>query len=226
MYFSRITMNNRAQFSSGFWKLFRDPYTLHKSIWGIFGDKADRKRDFLYRYDLIDGRPLMYSVSDRLPDQGIASWDIETKTYNPQIKSGMVLSFMLRANPIRTKRDAKRKQYRHDVVMDAKKQLKAHNSTEGRSKTLAGLMQEEGFKWLSARAEKNGFAINQDQIRVESYRQHHFIKNKGKRQINISTLDFIGLLTVIEPDLFLGTLYNGIGPAKGFGCGMMMIKRI
>jgi len=126
-------------------KVFRDPYTLHKSIWEIFGDKADRERVFLYRYDLIDGRPLMYSVFDRLPDRGIAAWDIETKMYNPQIKSGMALSF---------------------------------------------------------------------------------IKGKGKRQINISTLDFISLLTVIDPELFLGTLYNGIGPAKGFGCGMMMIKRI
>ena len=226
MYFSRITLNNRAQFSSGFWKVFRDPYTLHKSIWKIFGDKADRKRDFLYRYDLIDGRPLMYSVSDRLPEKEIDLWNTESKIYNPQIKAGMALSFILRANPIRTKRDEKGKQHRHDVVMEEKKQIKGYDSSGGVKKTLALLMQEEGSKWISARTEKNGFAIKPDQIRVESYRQHRFIKGKGKKQINISTLDFIGLLTVNDPELFLGTLYNGIGPAKGFGCGMMMIKRI
>ena len=41
-----------------------------------------------------------------------------------------------------------------------------------------------------------------------------------------STLDFSGLLTVTAPEKFLSALYGGIGPAKGFGCGLLLVKRV
>ena len=77
-----------------------------------------------------------------------------------------------------------------------------------------------------ARAEKYGFAINLDQIRADGYRQHRFFKKRGSRPVQFSTLEFNGTLTVIKPDVFMTALYKGIGPAKAFGCGMLLVKLI
>ncbi len=52
------------------------------------------------------------------------------------------------------------------------------------------------------------------------------MKRNGGKQVSLSTLEFNGVLTVADPKLFLETLYEGIGPAKGFGCGLMLVRRI
>jgi CRISPR system Cascade subunit CasE len=59
---------------------------------------------------------------------------------------------------------------------------------------------------------------------VDGYIQHRFVKPKKKQMVQISTLDFTGLLTVTDPERFTTALFNGIGPAKGFGCGLMMVR--
>ncbi len=35
-----------------------------------------------------------------------------------------------------------------------------------------------------------------------------------------------GVLQVLDPTLMLSLLENGIGPAKAFGCGMMLVRRV
>ena len=226
MYFSRIILQEDAQNAPDFWRVFRDPYSLHQSVWRLFADHADRKRDFIYRLDQEGKRPLIYTVSERKPDMSLGLWHIETKEYEPKIRTDMQLAFMLRVNPVRTKRDENGKQHRHDVVMEAKTRLKEQSTKQNERNPLATLVQEEGCKWLMARAEKHGFATNPIKIRADGYQQHRFFKRKGSRSIQFSTLDFNGILTVVDPEVFVETLYKGIGPAKGFGCGMMMVKRI
>lgn len=226
MYFSRIVLREDAPRSSEFWQAFCDPYTLHQSVWRLFGDYAERKRDFLYRLEQCGKKPLIYTVSARKPDMSLGIWNIESKEYKPRIKSGMQLAFMLRANPVRTKRDEKGKHHRHDVIMEAKTLLAQQQVDKSDSMPLATLVQKEAGKWLSSRAEKYGFAVNCDYVRADGYRQHRFFPTKGNRQIAFSTVDYNGILTVISPEHFVETLYGGIGPAKGFGCGMMMIKKV
>ena len=46
------------------------------------------------------------------------------------------------------------------------------------------------------------------------------------RPDTFNLLDFEGVLTVVEPGLFIDALNIGIGSAKAFGCGLMMVKRI
>ena len=233
MYFSRISLKEDAQGSSDFWRVFRSPYTLHQSIWQMFSDYADRKRDFLYRLDQNGKRPLIYTVSVREPDKSMELWHIESKPYEPKIRAGIQLAFMLRANPICTKRDEQGKQHRHDVVMEAKTHLREQNGCKpyvphrcGDEPPLATLVQEEGNKWLLARTEEKGFTVNSDHIRADGYQQHRFFKGKGNKPINFSTLEFNGILTVVSPESFVKTLYEGIGPAKSFGCGLMMVKKV
>ncbi len=219
MYFSKVKIKENAKGSLDFYELFRHDYRLHQSIWQFFADHPDRQRDFLYRIEQDSNLPVIYIVSARKPDANLSLWDVECKEYDPKLKEGMHLAFALRVNPICTKRDENNKQHRHDVIMEAKTCLKR----EGQAiKSLAVLVQEEGSKWLAVRSERYGFTINSNLIRVDGYQQHRFFKGKG----NFSTVDFNGVLTVTEPELFMEILYKGIGPAKAFGCGLMMVKRI
>lgn len=231
MYFSRISLKENAQRSSDFWRVFRTPYTLHQSVWRLFADHANRRRDFLYRLDRDGRRPLIYTVSAREPDINQELWHIEPKPYAPKIQAGMQLAFMLRVNPIRAKRDEKGKQHRHDVVMEAKTRLREQSIQHvphdcgDEPKSLAAIVQEEGSNWLLARTENCGLDINPDHIRVDGYQQHRVFKGKANKPITFSTLDINGILTVTDPGRFTEVLFKGIGPAKGFGCGMLMIRR-
>ena len=222
MYFSRISLQDDAQRTLDFWRVFQNPYILHQSIWKLFGDHADRKRDFLYRLEQNKSRPMIYAVSAREPSGTRDLWRVETKGYEPKINPGARLAFMLRANPIRAKRDEENKQHRHDVVMEAKTRQKE----QGEKKLIPQIIQEEGLNWLSSRAEKCGFIVKPEDVRADGYQQHRFVKGKGGKQVSLSTLEFNGALTVADPKLFLETLYEGIGPAKGFGCGLMLVRRI
>ena len=60
---------------------------------------------------------------------------------------------------------------------------------------------------------------------MDGYRTHT-VRRRGRAPICFSTLDFSGLLTVTAPEKFLSALYGGIGPAKGFGCGLLLVKRV
>jgi len=63
-------------------------------------------------------------------------------------------------------------------------------------------------------------------VRVDGYQQQSGRKKSSNKAIRHSTLDFTGTLSVVEPEKFIQALYKGIGPAKAFGCGLMLVRRI
>jgi len=226
MYMSRIRLRSDAAKNKEFWKSLGNDYQIHRSIWSLFADGNDRERDFLYRREDGSDLPTFYCVSARKPEEHTNLWEIETKSYEPIVNSNQILSFVLCANPINTKRDVEGKQHRNDVIMEAKTQLKKERTPIDKWPSNAELVQSESFKWLNKRAEKLGFVINEGEIRADGYRQQQFYKQRGKNYVNISTVDFTGILTVTDPERFKNTLYQGIGHSKGFGCGLLMVKRL
>ncbi|OGW78265.1 MAG: type I-E CRISPR-associated protein Cas6/Cse3/CasE [Omnitrophica bacterium GWA2_52_8] len=141
--------------------------------------------------------------------------------------------FDLRANPVVTNKAGEKKR-RNDVVMNRKKQLLSEKgfqrwsdwSDSDPAKPLPyDLVQNVCTHWLTARAERAGFAlVNEDKnrttIRVDGYSQKHAFK----KDIRFSTVDFSGILEVTDTKLFRQTLFSGIGPAKAFGCGLMLVR--
>jgi len=221
MFISKVKLRRDAKYGREFWNHIGGAYKLHSLVWDMFTDGPERDRDFIYRQDLVEGLPAFYCVSAREPCDRCNVWHIQTKPYAPVIKKGQQLSFMLRANPIRTKRDEQKKQHRHDVVMEAKTLLKQRQEAYP---PLPEIVQSTGFVWLAMKGESAGFSIHEGEVRADGYTQHRFIKPKGKHPVTLSTIEFIGLLTVTDPDLFIPALYQGIGPAKGFGCGLLMVR--
>ena len=51
------------------------------------------------------------------------------------------------------------------------------------------------------------------------------IPRPDARAVIFSTLTFQGVLTVEDPAQFLAAVLRGFGSAKGFGCGLMLIRR-
>jgi CRISPR system Cascade subunit CasE len=49
---------------------------------------------------------------------------------------------------------------------------------------------------------------------------------RGNRGGKITAVTFEGVLNVLDPAALVLLLQNGIGPAKAFGCGLMLVRRI
>ena len=221
MFFSRVRLREGAREKMEFGDPAENAYLLHSRVWDLFADAPDRKRDFIYRQDPAPGL-VIFCVSDRMPNDQNGIWQVESKPYAPVVETGQRFSFVLRANPIRAKRDENHRQHRHDVVMELKRRLREKGALPRES----GIAAQAGYEWLAQKGRSNGFGIHAGEVRVDGYRMQRFRKTGEDREIRISTLDFTGLLTVTDPDVFVRALFSGIGPAKGFGCGMLMIRRV
>lgn len=201
-------------------------YREHQHLWRLFDIDPDAERDFLFRREQpAGGFPRFYLLSAREPRHNDNVWQIETKAYRPAIRTGQHLAFSLRVNPVVTRRNAEGRQVRHDVVMDLKHRTGFNKLPVNERPLLNELIQQAGLEWLQKRAATHGFSISSDNILVEGYQQHRAAKKGGKNPIRYSTLDFTGLLTVTEAGLFQQTLTKGMGSAKAFGCGLLLVRR-
>lgn len=218
MYFSRVTLNRAAEPTRLAAVARADAYRAHQYLWELFPGDPEHKRDFLFRRNDHGAWPEFYLVSARLPEDWDGAWRIQHKAYQPQIAAGERLAFQLRANPVVT-RSGEGGRKRHDVIMDAKRRLDA-----AQRPPLAALVQSEGFAWLDRRAADHGFALREAEVQVDGYQRHELLRRGGR--VRFSSVDFTGLLTVTDPERFRDALYRGIGPAKGFGCGLLLVRRL
>jgi CRISPR system Cascade subunit CasE len=218
-------------------------HAAHRLVWSAFAGDPDKKRDFLFR-EMEQGkgssaaRSSFLVLSREPPAADHPLLKIESKTFAPELKKGDRLGFSLRANPTRQtggKADG-RKAIRRDVVMDALKNLKDLPESD-RKASRPGLIMQEGYRWLSQRAERSGFRLlaeappdihdDEDEghalLRIDGYEQLHFARLG--RNGRISVLEFDGLLEVTDPTVLLATIASGFGRARAFGCGLMLIRR-
>ena len=146
------------------------------------------------------------------------------------IREGQHLRFSLRANPVITRwvegKDGAKIHKRHDVVMDRKMRMSEAGIPRNEWPEPQQIVLDEGVRWLSARSNDYGFVVSPDEVVAEGYIQQKFMKKKGKHLISISTMDFDGILEVIDPEKMHQTLMEGIGPSKGFGCGLLLVKPV
>lgn len=202
------------------------PYGQHQALWKLFKvDVAARngRVEFLFRSDERNALPVFYLLSRRKPMNAEGIWRIEYKPFRPNIRVGDRLGFKLRVNPIFSKSTGKNQRgKRHDMVMDAKRRMGWKEMPLEQRPVLSHLVQEAGGKWLRARAHGLGVEID-DNLRVDG---HRVWRRQGGKGIDLATLDFEGSLSVIDPECFCCALFEGIGPAKAFGCGLMLVRRI
>lgn len=254
MYFSRITLTkDPTRATQSIHALLRDDaYKHHQFLWRFFPNRPDDHRDFLFRF--VENEKHFYLLSPYQPTAPDVGWNIEIKEYKPKITQGMRLSFELRANPVvpaksdrsedekkawlknRSERNRKekpptKKRLKHDAIMHAKRQLMDQYGVRRWGDLpnevrppLYEFVSQIGKRWLENTGKRLGFDIEPESFQANSYLQH-CLKRKEKL-ICYSTLDFSGILSVTDPKKFEeDALFKGIGPAKAFGCGLMLIRR-
>lgn len=241
MYFSVITPEEHLLRQAAH-ELAQSSYAEHQWLWKFFPSSADQTRDFIFRRHELEQMPRFYVVSQRSPTAFSEAWQVQSRVYDPQLQEGQRLSFQLHANPVITKKNGNRKSQRHDVVMQAKKQLLAEHGLskdakwadwkdESNKPLLYELVQQHCTEWLDGVAKRNGFEIAltdeevpQRKLQVDAYEQSK--ASKRDHNIRFSAVDFSGELLVINPELFQQALFNGLGHAKAFGCGLLLVRRI
>ncbi len=208
-------------------KRFYDAYSLHQFIWSLASENKSQKRNFLYRveYDEFQKIKHIYVLASTCIK---AQDNIQIKTsskFQPQLHKGDPLFFKLRANPIiKRKIDGQAKEY--SVVMDMKHQFEKSGKNYLDQYSLSGLIHEAGSKWLMRKgADNHGFRIEPSELRIDNFREFS-VSSPGKNKYKLRTLDFEGILTIIDPVSFVNALFSGVGSAKSFGCGLMLVKRI
>lgn len=242
MYFSRVRVDTEALDRNALFRLLQgDAYANHQLLWRLFPEAETRP--FLFRQELerdamngdaVEGEtgartdqhrglPLFYVLSDIEPQPVPGLLQCTTKPFQPVLQAGQCLAFHLRANPTVAKREEQRKNARrHDVLMDAKAAARREGTTD--SAVIRERMDDAGRAWLmdEQRAARCGYAL-ETEPQVSRYQQH--VHRRKGREIRFSSLDYEGLLTVTDPELFHATLTSGIGHSRAFGCGLWLVRR-
>lgn len=195
-----------------------------------------------------EAAPLSYYVvsnSAPRPVPGLLLLPREPKNYDPLLRAGDAVRFELRANPTvsRHKPGASsadgartRAAYAvHDVLMEAKASYvrTLSNGTSRRTRSeleeQSEAMQKAATNWLVQRCAQWGLSIEpsqQEQLFVEGYTQHRLKRGSKASDICFSSVDFTGVAQVTDPELLRTALLEGVGRKRGFGCGLLLVRRL
>ena len=231
-YLTRATLNLRAS-SGGLAALLcpRDADTAldmhHRLIWSLF-PPGGCQRDFLWR---ATRRTEFLVLSQRRPCRNELFEPLEVKTFTPDLDVGDRLRFTLRVNATkhRLARPTGRTGpagHRTDIVTDALLTLREHSRhVDGRGRVpdteRCATEKAVAMQWLARQGEKSGFAV--ESVDVESWLRRHLRRPRG-RDATIGILNLTGIVRVMEVESFTTRLRNGLGRARAFGCGLMLIR--
>ena len=197
-----------------------DAYDWHQHVWDAFsqldGARNDRlaegqKRHFLTRLDEKDGGYQMLILSPTKPQRPDWSPDYEanwrTKPVAESFLEHASYRFSLRANPTKklTPKGADGKRH-------------------GQGQRVAVRGFAELAIWMARKATAAGFTIEPRTLRITGRGLYHFTKEKERRFGTLNVVDFDGALRVTDRAALKAAFQNGIGSAKAFGCGLLVLQ--
>lgn len=184
----------------------------HALIWSLFEQQPRGERCFLYREE-APGRFMI--VSTVPPEDSSGLWDLEVKPYEPELEEGDELEFILRVNPAVTVKDGDRMR-RTDVVMKSKYEMapgQARRSIDKRE-----ILEE----WFAPRLAQRGASL--ERLDLTGWRVDDRARAGGRAHTR-AVADLAGGLRVNDPIAFTDLLFDGIGKARAYGCGLMLVRR-
>jgi CRISPR system Cascade subunit CasE len=181
-----------------------DNYAWHQILWLAFPGRNDGKRDFLTRVDRRDQffEAFILSPSEPTP-QTWGRW--QSKQVAPSFLEHSRYRFSLRANPTV-------KRVVHDDNGIRKK--------NGRRTAICDL--EELKAWLTTKGASGGFSIETVDC-DPPVRESFFRKNSRGTHVRV---DFQGVLAVTDRKRFQDVFQQGIGAARAFGFGLLLLQPI
>jgi CRISPR system Cascade subunit CasE len=186
-------------------------YEWHNLSWTFFPDKKEEdKRDFLTRLDVSEHEFRFTILSEQKPckpNSGIAACWKEREVPKSFYQKTQYL-FKIFANPTKTlsRRDPK----------GNKKKNGSHYAITRR---------EELRTWFLQKSEQNGFRVlNEPELEI-SPPVFHNLYRKNDEGVLVG-VEFKGSLEVTDRSKFIKVAHEGIGRARGFGFGMLVLKPI
>lgn len=212
MYLSRMYLNRRRR---GTRDLVANPQKMHAAVMSAFPPGAEDSGEgrVLWRLDRGPQTLALYVVSPTRPSfehlQEQAGWANEEswaiRDYAPVLGSlsvGKRFSIRVTANPVRT------------VTGD-----------DGKKRRCAHVTAEQQRQWLLDRAEHMGvrfLAVDEAPMVTVTERSTMRFK-RGDRTVTIARVQFDAACEVIDAEKLRHTLVNGVGKAKGYGCGLITL---
>ena len=210
-------------------KIF-DSYAWHKRLWEeCFPNAPDVERDFLTRIDQLEGSFRIWILAARKPvrPQWCPLDGFALKEIVPTFLTHKYYAFDLRANPVKT------------IVQRGAngETLFRPNGKRKSGKRVPLVKPEELRAWLMHKGEvrcidkdtgqdvPGGFRIVGDKpLEISPMVESHFRK-KGQTGYH-GGVQFRGILEVTDQEKFIETYKAGIGSAKSFGFGLLLLAPI
>lgn len=200
--------------------LLSSPQAMHAAVMASFppaeAESADAGR-VLWRIDQDGHATWLFIVSPRMPQlthlAEQAGWSDSstwtTKDYRPllsRLETGQEWAFRLHANPV------------HQIKREK----------DGKKVRVGHVTPPQQTQWLLDRTEGCGFTIIEHpsgapDVLVSQRQKRGFRRESAT--VTLSTAQFDGHLRVTNPDLLRTSMIQGIGRAKGYGCGLLTLAQ-
>lgn len=208
MYLSRVFLA---------WRPGQNPYNWHQQLWDIFPEESNRRNMIKKEKESTGERVefpayFLFHLEDSKLGQGVVLLiqsplkPIESGSIKimkgpdeltyKNITDGMKVKFILSANPIKMKSSD-----RNRVPHIGEKNL---------------------IKWLNGKIK--GFVKLDDDIIITPGHPIYF--RKGNTAGKINPVTFEGKMEITDVAAFKQAAFTGIGPAKAFGCGLLLVKPV
>lgn len=93
----------------------------------------------------------------------------------------------------------------------------------GRGKRMAHVTVAQQEEWLASRAAKWGFELLTAGVSARDQVAFSRSSDGTSRKVTLSRATFDGVLRVTDPALLRTALTQGVGKAKGYGCGLITL---
>jgi CRISPR system Cascade subunit CasE len=185
-----------------------DSYDWHQCVWEAFPGHKNDSRAFLTRVDVVRDRFRLYILSEWAPQR--PSWwprgelDWRTRPIPDSFFRFRHYAFQLCANPTRKV---------------AKVDEAGNPSKNGRRDPLRTRQELEG--WIVRKGEQGGFRPDLETMRILPLGRRYFQRRGGGGMH--TAVDYRGILEVTDAEKFREAFRRGIGPAKAFGFGLLLL---
>jgi CRISPR system Cascade subunit CasE len=185
----------------------RDSYDWHQHLWRAFPGRDGEARDFLVRIDEKEETYRVLILSRTAPTR--PAWcpgdNFATKPVPDAFFAHPAYAFSLLANPT--------KKVRSDAA--------GARTKNGRRVPLT--TREDLLAWLERKAAAAGFAIETETTQTVPRGREYFHKDNPRAQGLHAAVEFRGRLRVTDPVAFRAAVATGIGSAKAFGFGLLVL---
>lgn len=207
-----------------------DNYAWHKRLWeDCFTPSPEAKRDFLSRIESLEGVFQVWILSRRKPHR--PKWCPEEgygiKKVAPSFLSHQYYAFDLRANPVKT--IAREGPDGKSILRPNGKKISGKRIPLVKHDELRDWIERKGRvrcrEQITGKDVPGGFQLVAEKpLEISPMVKNHFRKNSHAAYHG--GVQFRGTLKVTDRERFIETYQSGVGPAKSFGFGLLLLAPV